>query len=343
MDLLQSPACLCVWIKASRRIHSVRVATSILVCEGHPSAQFRLCWPTSPSEEISLAPCSYLRMVNLSLAQSWLISCGKFSPPRGLKAIFSCHSFRIGAAMVAAHNGIPNHLIQVLGRWTSNAYHLYICTPSEAIAGISSQLAWHGVSLPFVIHSSFNIAVELSTELPWACTVVFGVALTVSCIHLVIVLSVFWCNCCAWCLGLLESEVPFHPCSLAPPFSSTKEIPVWWGPLAGLRIPPHARALPGSTNFVGNNAQAHLLVMSLNVAKCNLGKVNLEAMLVSSFPSYTRGGPMPLAGAPCDLYMQLLACSSSQSVIAIACCLRAILCFGFFPIPPSLRLEVWAR
>ena len=29
-------------------------------------------------------------------------------------------------------------------------------------------------------------------------------------------------NCCAWCLGSLESEVPFHPCSLAPPFPSTK-------------------------------------------------------------------------------------------------------------------------
>ena len=38
---------------------------------------------------------------------------------------------------------------------------------------------------------------------------------------------------------------------------------------------------------------------------------------------------MPLAGAPRDLYMQLLACSSSQRVVAIACCLRAILCFGF--------------
>ena len=64
-----------------------------------------------------------------------------------------------------------------------------------------------------------------------------------------------------------------------------------------------------------------------NVAKCNLGKVNLEAMLVSSFPSYSRGGPMPLAGAPRDLYTQLLACSSSQSVVAIACCLRASFCF----------------
>ena len=74
------------------------------------------------------------------------------------------------------------------------------------------------------------------------------------------------------------------------------------------------------------------------MAKCNLGKVNLEAMLVSCFPSYSRGGPMPLAGAPRDLYMQLLACCSSQSVIAIACCLHASLCFGFSH--PSLSLGV---
>ena len=31
--------------------------------------------------------------------------------------------------------------------------------------------------------------------------------------------------------------------------------------------PPHARALPGSTNFVATNAQAHLLVMSLMADK----------------------------------------------------------------------------
>ena len=73
----------------------------------------------------------------------------------------------------------------------------------------------------------------------------------------------------------------------------------------------------------------------LHVAKCNLGKVNLEAMLVSSFPSYTRGGPMPLAGAPRDLYTQLLACSSSQSVVAIAYCLCAI-----FAVTSSLTLPI---
>ena len=74
------------------------------------------------------------------------------------------------------------------------------------------------------------------------------------------------------------------------------------------------------------------------MAKCNLGKVNLKAMLVSCFPSYIRGGPMSLAGAPHDLYTQLLACSSSQSVVSIACCSPASLCFGFSH--PSLPLGV---
>ena len=43
------------------------------------------------------------------------------------------------------------------------------------------------------------------------------------------------------------------------------------------------------------------------MAKCDLGKVNLKVMLVSSFPNYKRGGLMPLAGAPCGLYA--VACS----------------------------------
>ena len=36
----------------------------------------------------------------------------------------------------------------------------------------------------------------------------------------------------------------------------------------------------------------------INVAKCDLGKVTLETMLVCSCSCYTGGGPMPLAGAP---------------------------------------------
>lgn len=58
----------------------------------------------------------------------------------GIPGTFSSHSFRIGAATVAARNGVPDHLIQALGRWSSSAYQLYIRTPSESLARLSSQL-----------------------------------------------------------------------------------------------------------------------------------------------------------------------------------------------------------
>ena len=48
-----------------------------------------------------------------------------------------------------------------------------------------------------------------------------------------------------------------------------------------------------------------------NVAKCNLGIVNLETMLVSSFPNNAGGGPMPLAG---------------HLMTGIRSCLLAVLC-----------------
>ena len=69
----------------------------------------------------------------------------------------------------------------------------------------------------------------------------------------------------------------------------------------------------------------------------DLGNFNLKAMLVSSFSNNVGAGPMPLEGAPHDLYMQLLAGSSSQSVFAVAL-LRAchFLCCVFFPNPPAL-------
>ena len=66
---------------------------------------------------------------------------GQIFSTAGIEGNFSSHSFRIGGAMAAAPNSVPNHLIQALESWTSNAYQLYIRTPSEALAGISSQLA----------------------------------------------------------------------------------------------------------------------------------------------------------------------------------------------------------
>ena len=44
---------------------------------------------------------------------------------------------------------------------------------------------------------------------------------------------------------------------------------------------------------------------------------------------------MPLAGVPHDLYTQLLACSSLQSVVVIACCFAVCvpLCAKEQPLP----------
>ena len=69
-------------------------------------------------------------------------------------------------------------------------------------------------------------------------------------------------------------------------------------------------------------------------------KKNVEPRLVSSFSNYVGGGPMPLAVPPHDLCMQLLACSSSQSVFAIALLLACHFCVEFFPILPPLYFWV---
>ena len=62
-------------------------------------------------------------------------------PSARIPGNFSSHSFRIGAATVAARSGIPDHLIQTMGRWSSNAYQLYIRMPADSLAALSQKLA----------------------------------------------------------------------------------------------------------------------------------------------------------------------------------------------------------
>ena len=54
---------------------------------------------------------------------------------------YSGHSFRIGVATSATVAGVPDHLVKTLGRWEFSAYLLYIWTPRESLAAVSTQLA----------------------------------------------------------------------------------------------------------------------------------------------------------------------------------------------------------
>ena len=51
------------------------------------------------------------------------------------------HSFRIGAGSVAAAGGLPDWLIKVMGRWSSDCYQLYIRTPISTIETVARRMA----------------------------------------------------------------------------------------------------------------------------------------------------------------------------------------------------------
>ena len=67
----------------------------------------------------------------------------KALPLSGLKPEkYAGHSFRIGAATIAAACGVPVDVIKTLRRWKNQAYQLYVRIPDTQLASISSH--WQG-------------------------------------------------------------------------------------------------------------------------------------------------------------------------------------------------------
>lgn len=54
---------------------------------------------------------------------------------------YSGHSFRIGAATTAAKKHIPDHMVRVLGRWSSDAYTSYVRTDKSSLNAAHQTLA----------------------------------------------------------------------------------------------------------------------------------------------------------------------------------------------------------
>lgn len=90
----------------------------------------------------SLAKGPLLRFINgRPLSRTWFRARLKVAcAGTGMTGDFTSHSLRIGAATAAAAAGIPAGTIQMLGRWSSDAYKLYIRTPRHKLAEMSQRL-----------------------------------------------------------------------------------------------------------------------------------------------------------------------------------------------------------
>lgn len=143
IDSESKPSCLQVRIKASKT-DPFRKGCFIHIGRGvYPLCALQSMTDYLATRGNSGGPLFLLqdgRPVSRPLLTNWI---RQILARAGVPGSFSSHSFRIGAATVAARSGIPDHLIQALGLWSSNAYQLYIRTPAEALANLSCLLTPH--------------------------------------------------------------------------------------------------------------------------------------------------------------------------------------------------------
>ena len=140
VDSSTAPSCIRVTIKASKT-DPFRKGCSIHIglgkyplCAVHALLAYLAIRGDGPGP---LFLCQNGQPLSRTLLTNWL---RQIMASAGISGNFSSHSFRIGAATVAGRNGIPDHLIQELGRWKSSAFQSYIRTPSAALASLSQKL-----------------------------------------------------------------------------------------------------------------------------------------------------------------------------------------------------------
>ena len=193
--------------------------------------------------------------LSCALLTSWLRG---ILSAAGIQGNFSGHSFQIGAATVAARNGIPDHQIQALGRWTSSAYLLYIRTPAESLSRLSKQLSlsaahWWFTSGPSgsvwcarfcianfwresVPHVAFKDLAKRQSALLWRVSFSDWRPFLAWYVSILFFCFALWNSV----LESLGGWALTPPCLQALHSSSTLEGRVWWLPLTGLSWIPFA-------------------------------------------------------------------------------------------------------
>ena len=142
VDSTSNPSCIRVVIKASKTDPFRKGCSSHIgrgkypSCSVHALLAYLVIRGDGPGP---LFLCQNGQTLSRVLLTDWL---RRIIAAAGISGLFSSHSFGIGAATAAGRNGIPDHLIQELGRWKSNAYQGYIRTPSAVLSPLSQKLAW---------------------------------------------------------------------------------------------------------------------------------------------------------------------------------------------------------
>ena len=141
VDSHQSPTYLAVTIRASKTDPFGRGCTLYIgrsqshICPVTAVLAYLSIRPPTPGPLFMYVDGTPLTRSSLIAAVRAALTCAGFDVSR-----FTGHSFRIGAATAAAQAGIPDSLIQTLGRWKSSAFLRYIHTPTHTLLSVSHTL-----------------------------------------------------------------------------------------------------------------------------------------------------------------------------------------------------------